>query len=546
MKVHEALAKAFAAEGVTDVFGMMGNGNQHWLGSLDEVGVRQYECRHEGAALAMAEGMARITGQPGVVTTTGGPGTSQLATTMLVASRGSVPLVAFCGEANFDDDVQWLDQGRFAAACEAGFVRIKAPNKALEACQRAFYQAKTESRPVMLSVPMDVQQKTIDTFTYAPSAELLPHELISPNPVAISKAADVVERSARPVIIVGLGARAAGAGPAVRALAESIGALIATTLHSKTWLSEDDFHVGISGVYAHRTAIELFRDSDCVIAVGASLHKYTTDRGQLYPEAAFVQIDQRPSIVMGDGRAADHYIHSDGRLGTEALLAALEERGHRNSGYRTPEVKERLVTALDDPEVYEIAPGTVDPREVCRVLDAVIPPEIGLITGTGQTVGHSQMLMNRQRQVMLANQNFGCIGQGLTTAMGAIVATGGQPALLMEGDASFMMHLSEFETAVRYKLPLLAVILNDQLLGAEFYQAKAHGMNADLARIPTPDLGKVGVALGGRGALVTDIDGLKVSAAQFVAHPGPMILDVRISENVISIPYRRMHFGQDA
>jgi acetolactate synthase I/II/III large subunit len=161
VKAYEALAEAFVAEGTTDVFGMMGDANMHWMNALAERGVRLYEARHEGSALGMADGWARATGGVGVVTATSGPGTSQLATSMVVASRARTPLIAFCGETALGDEsaVQYLDQRRFAAAIECGFVHVTKADSALEAAQRAFYIARSESRPVMLSAPIDVQQQ---------------------------------------------------------------------------------------------------------------------------------------------------------------------------------------------------------------------------------------------------------------------------------------------------------------------------------------------------------------------------------------------------
>ena len=93
MRFYDALANAFAAEGTTDVFGMTGEANIYWLTSRKSV-AQMYQVRHEGAGLAMADGWARVTGNPGVCTTTGGPGAAQLATTMIVASRARTPLVA--------------------------------------------------------------------------------------------------------------------------------------------------------------------------------------------------------------------------------------------------------------------------------------------------------------------------------------------------------------------------------------------------------------------------------------------------------------------
>ena len=113
------------------------------------------------------------------------------------------------------------------------------------------------------------------------------------------------------------------------------------------------------------------------------------------------------------------------------------------------------------------------------------------------------------------------------------------------GDASFMMHFSDFDTAVRYKMPLLVVVLNDQALGSEYQKMRAHNMKAELSIIPTPDLGAVAAAYGGRGRLARSVDEVRVAAAEWVAKPGPMVIDVRISRNVLTLPHRRNLYGRD-
>ncbi len=96
----------------------------------------------------------------------------------------------------------------------------------------------------------------------------------------------MISESRKPVIVAGLGAARAGAGEAVTRLADRIGALLATTLPMKGWLGDSEYHVGISGLYATRTAIELFAEADCVIGVGASLNHYTTEHGYIFPTPA--------------------------------------------------------------------------------------------------------------------------------------------------------------------------------------------------------------------------------------------------------------------
>lgn len=548
MKVYEALAAAFQAEGTTAVFDLMGDANMHWLNALDRLGVGIYDVRHEGAGLAMADGWARLSGEPGVCSTTSGPGYTQLATTMVVASRARTPLVAFCGDTatGDEDDAQRFDHARFGAAIEAGFVRVVSADTAQHAVQRAFYLARLESRPVILSVPLDVQHLDLpDDEPYVPSTALLDVSPVAPDPERIRTAVDIIQASERPVVLVGRGAMQADARQAVLELAARIGGLLATTLLAKNWLSGAEFNAGISGLYATKVATELFQEADCVVAVGASLNHYTTEHGYLYPNARHVWLDLARHRTLSDGRSADCYVQCDARAGVERLNALLDDRSFRSPGYRTDDVRRRLADAYADPAEFDVQPGTVDPRDACRVLDETIPEDVALVLGSGQQIRFPTMLMQRPRPYVLAQHHFGCIGQGLTVAMGAVVASGMRPAFLLEGDGGFMMHLAEFETAVRYRLPLLAVVMNDQQLGAEYHKSVAIGLDGELARIPTPDLGAVGTALGGRGAVVRTIEELKAAAETFVAAPAPTLLDVRISPNVLSIPYRRLFYGLD-
>jgi thiamine pyrophosphate-dependent acetolactate synthase large subunit-like protein len=450
---------------------MMGDGNMYWMDALARHGVRMIEVRHEGAGLGMADGWARATHDVGVCTATCGPGVSQLATALVTASRASSPLVAFVGEfpTNDQEYVQRFDQSRFAEACEAGFVRLTSADVADDVARQAFYLAKTESRPIMLSCPMDIQQRDFeDDEPYKPSSALLPHSTVAPNPAAITQAADLIANSKMPVVLVGRGAIWSGAGDAVIALAERIGGVISTSLMAKSWLSEAPYHVGVSGFYGTRTAMQLFEEADVVIGIGASLNRYTIEHGYIYPNAKYIQLDIKPHTMMGDGRAADIYVHTDARLGVEALEAELARRSFQNTGYHTAEVKDKLTHHYNDLAEFDVEPDLLDAREVCRVLDEAVPADFNLVTGSGASAGFTVMTCNRPRQQVIPAHWFGCIGQSLPAAIGAVAATN-RPTLLVDGDASTLMHLAELETAVREQMPLLTVVLNDQALGSEYH-----------------------------------------------------------------------------
>ena len=549
MKVYEALANAFAAEGATHVFGMMGDANMHWMNALAARGAHLYEVRHEGAGLSMAHGFARASGRPGVVTTTSGPGTAQLATSMIVASRARIPLVAFCGETTLGDTgaVQYLDQRRFAAAIECEFLQVTKAESAEEIVQQAFYRARTESRPVMVSAPFDIQMQEFDGFTeYVPSTNLIRTPELLPHPARIGQACDLIAAAKRPVVIAGRGARRAEAGAQILALQRRTGALLATTLQAKNWLyGETDYHVGIAGLFGSKVAMELLQEADCVIAVGASLNHYTIESGYLFPEATFVQIDTAPHIVMGNGRIADCYIQADAVSGLTELTGALESRGVELEGFHTAEVHRRLTAPLVDPAEYRSGGGLLDPREAIAVVDAELPGEIGLVLGSGHQTDFGTMLFQRSREITSNYGMFGAIGQAPLLTIGIVVANGGKPTFVVEGDASFLMHLSEFETACRYGLPVLVVVMNDEGLGAEYHKSRAKGLDPELAVIPTPELGMVAKTLGGGGATVRTTDELRAALAEYVRDPRPTVIDVRITRDVLSVPYRRLQFGED-
>jgi thiamine pyrophosphate-dependent acetolactate synthase large subunit-like protein len=282
-----------------------------------------------------------------------------------------------------------------------------------------------------------------------------------------------------------------------------------------------------------------------VVAVGASLNHYTIESGYLFPEAWFVHIDVAPNVVMGNGRVADCYLQADAVTALDTLTAALADRGVELEGFHTPEVHRRLTAPLIDPAEFRGEPGLLDPREAITILDSALPPEIGLVLGSGHQTDFGTMLFQRSREVTSNYGMFGAIGQAPLLTIGAVVGNGGRPTFVVEGDASFLMHLSEFETACRYDLPILVVVMNDQGLGAEYHKARAKGLDPELAVIPTPELGAVATALGGGGATVRTADELRAALAEYVRDPRPTVVDVRITRDVLSVPYRRIQYGED-
>jgi thiamine pyrophosphate-dependent acetolactate synthase large subunit-like protein len=149
--IYEALAQAFAAEGVDTHFTLMGDGNMHWVAAMQRLdGMSTFSARHEHCACSMAMGYHSATGKVGVASVTCGPGLTQIMTALTTASRGRIPLVVFAGEAPIH--AKWynqaLEQPPFAAACGADYISAHSPQRMYHYVREAFHLARHERRPV--------------------------------------------------------------------------------------------------------------------------------------------------------------------------------------------------------------------------------------------------------------------------------------------------------------------------------------------------------------------------------------------------------------
>ena len=160
-QVSDILAQAFAAEGVDTVFTLMGDANMYWSASMaDNHNTRLIHARHEHCCVAMADGYARATGKVGVASVTCGPGYTQIMTALVMAARGNAPVVVFAGDAPIGASwyLQSIDQAPLALATGAHFVPVRTIDRALDCVREAFYVARAERKPVVLSVPLDLQK----------------------------------------------------------------------------------------------------------------------------------------------------------------------------------------------------------------------------------------------------------------------------------------------------------------------------------------------------------------------------------------------------
>ncbi|MGH7111455.1 MAG: thiamine pyrophosphate-binding protein [Stellaceae bacterium] len=551
-QLSDVLAQAFAAEGVEVLFTLMGDANMYWSAAMaDNHKVRLIHARHEHCAVAMADAYARASGKIGVGSVTCGPGYTQIMTALTMAARGNAPIVIFAGDAPIGASwyLQEIDQAPLALATGAHFVPIRTVDRALDCVREAFYVARADRKPVVLSVPLDLQKEAFPYLPdYAPSTELVPQpQALRPDPALVEEVAALVAAAERPIVIGGRGAFWSGAKSALEALAEESGALLATTLLGKGLFDGNPFALDIAGTFATDLGREYFAESDLVIAAGAGLGHYTTEGGYLFPNAKVVRIDTHPRGLWQGLKTADLHVQADAKAAAEAIVGRLRDKGIRRRGWRGNEIAARIAAAAEtpDPKPYTPTPGTLDPRPVVKELDAAIPKDWDVIVAGGHCFSFAMThLRGRPAGKYHLPIDFGAIGSGLSAAIGVAAARGDGKILLIDGDGSLYQHIQELETVQRHGIKLLICILNDGGYGAESHKFRATGGNPAHATHGRGDLARVASGFGLNGARVTELGRFAGLFREYQAGAGAALWDVHIDDLIPSRNYRRVHYGE--
>lgn len=545
LPIYRALADAFIAEGVDTLFVLTGDGNMHWeVAFAEHPGVRSFHVRHEHCACAMASAYATATGNVGVASVTCGPGLTQIMTALATAAQGRIPLVVFSGETPMK--ASWynqdIDQAPLVKATGAHYISAHSPQRMLAQVRDAFLVASSESRPVVLGVPLDLQQQPLpDGPAYVPSAAFMPETgPMMPNPDYVQKAVDRIAAAKRVILVGGRGVRRAGAQRECEQLADICGGLLASTLPVRGLFDHSPHSIGIAGGYAHEAAREKFAKADLVIAVGASLTHHTVDGGRLFPQADVIQVDPFPTGIRQGLKVADLYVRADAKTGLQAIIASLQARNHQPaSGWRSSDLAARMSEPADSAH-FDIAAGTLHPLEVIRALDAVIPKDWEVVNASGHCSYYSAQMRGRSADHFLAIREFGAIGNGLSYAIGMAAARPDKNVLLVDGDGGLMMHVQELETIRRHNLKILLCILNDGAFGSEIHKLRADKLDDHGATFGRGDLGRLARGFDLRGSVVSDLARLPDLLQAYEAGDRTELWDFHISDQVMSPVMRKL------
>lgn len=534
MKAWEAVAAALVAEGVTEVFGVMGDGNLKLIPHLTSVhDVRMVAARHESAALAMADGYARTSGRVGVCSVTQGPGLTNTLTALISARKAGTPLVLLTGDTPHGVPGLPQDCDQEALLAAAGVpVQPFSSATATADVAAAFARARRGPGPVALSMPTDVQ----DEESSGPSPVAGGHEaasvpVVEPDEAALAEAAALLRTAERPVVLAGRGAIRADAREAAIALADEVGALLATTLPGKSWFDGHPWSVGICGGFATPLGAELIGDADVVVVLGAGVNSFTNRAGALlHAPTELIHVDVDPAAV-GRYTPAAVSVVGDARLVATRLRELVAGAG---PGYRTEAVAERL-RSFDLGAAHEDAgaEGALDPRTVCAELEPLLPANRQLITDGGHFCGFpASYLSVPEPSAFLFSLDFGSVGLGLGSAIGAAVAHPERLTVLAIGDGGLMMGLGDLETLAREQVPMLVLVFDDGAYGAELHFLRMLGLPEEQSLFTTPDLVAVAESIGARGVRIDTLDDLKALVAECVDLREPLVAHIPVNRDV--------------
>ncbi len=326
--VADTVGATIASLGVTDAFGILGSGNLVVTNALTNGGARFHHARHEGGAICMADGFARVTGRLAVCSVHQGPGLTNTMTGLTEAAKSRTPVLVLAGEtpaaaltSNFR-----IDQHDLVESVGAIAERLYSPKTAAADAQRAYERAVSERRPVVLMLPIDIQAQPAAEGTAARPQRRPPIRPPAPASESIAEAAALIANATKPAIIAGRGAVLADAGAELAVLAERIGAVLATSAPANGLFAGLPYALGIAGGFASPTAAEILSQADLFLAFGASLNQWTTKHGALiHPDAKLIQIDIEPD-ALARNRPIDLAIVGDAKQTALALTQKAEQR----------------------------------------------------------------------------------------------------------------------------------------------------------------------------------------------------------------------------
>jgi acetolactate synthase-1/2/3 large subunit len=552
IKLSDYVMQSLANWGVRHIFMVTGGGAMHLNDSIGKEQRIQYICNHHEQASAMAaESYARITGFPGVVSVTTGPGSINALNGVFGAWTDSIPMLVVSGQVKRETCMatsgtrdlrqlgdQEVDIIRMVKGITKYAVLIDDPNSIRYHLERAWHLAKSgRPGPCWLDIPVDVQSAQID------EASLKGYDPGEDPPAwsedeARKQCREVLERTRRakrPVILAGTGVRLANALPEFHRTIQALQIPVTTAWTHDLIASDHALFCGRPGTIGDRAGNFSVQNADLVLVLGSRLNvrQVSYNWGSFAPRAFKIQVDVDEAELQKPLVRPDLGVHADLKFFLTELAAACADSGYR------PQHQEWLGWCRERVARYPVvqerqrrSTAPLNPYYFMEQLSAMLADDDVVICGDATAcIVSFQTMKIRDGQRLISNSGSASMGYDLPAAVGAAVARNGARVMCMAGDGSLQLNIQELQTLKHHQLPIKLFVLNNGgYLSIRTTQSNFFGRqvgSGPSSGVSFPDFVKVGCAYGIPSVRIDRIaDMSKVQAA--LEQLGPALIEVML------------------
>ena len=534
MTGSKAFVKSLENEGVEHIFGVSGGALIPICDDLLDSDMRFILARHEQGSTHMADGYARVLNKVGVCIATSGPGATNVVTGLATAQIDSSPVVAFTGQVNRavigTDAFQECDIIGVSASVTKYNLQVREPSEIPEAVKKAFYIANTGRKgAVLVDIPKDCTTLS-GKMDFNPKLKFRGYNIDpTPSPQELDWAAQILIEAKKPIIMAGGGVIAAGASNELIALSELLMAPTANTLMGKgAFPSDHQLSLGLCGMHGSKASNSMVPKADVLLVVGSRFSDRTTAKiADFNPEGKIIHIDIDRSEVDKNVEAVTKVI-GDAKLALTGLytrIKALQAKGNPSWSKRIDEFR------INWDEEPDKAKGFLRAPKVIRALRDLMPRNAIITTEVGQNQMWAALHYDAYLpQTFFTSGGLGTMGWGFPAAIGAKTARPDVPVVDIAGDGSFGMTENNLATAVEEELPVIVVVLNNNVLGMVaqwqrlFYEKRYSAVKLK----GNPDFVKLADAYGAEGVRTETLNEFRTAVRRAMKADVPTVIDVPI------------------
>lgn len=535
IKANEALVKALQAWDIDHLYGIPGDSIDAVVDSLRTVRdqFKFYHVRHEEVASLAAAGYTKLTGKIGVALSIGGPGLIHLLNGMYDAKMDNVPQLILSGQTNSTAlGTKAFQETNLQKLCEDVAVynhQIEKGDNVFEIVNEAIRTAYEQKGVAVVICPNDLLTEKIKDTTNKPVDTSRP-TVVSPKYKDIKKAVKLINKSKKPVMLIGVGAK--HAKDELREFIEMAKIPVIHSLPAKTILPDDHpYSIGNLGKIGTKTSYQTMQEADLLIMVGTN-YPYVDYLPKKNIKA--IQIDTNPKNI-GHRFNINVGIVGDSKIALHQLTENIKHVAERPFLNKTLERK-----AVWDKWMEQDKNNNSKPLRPERLMasinkfikdDAVISADVG--TATVWSTRYLNLGVNNK---FIISSWLGTMGCGLPGAMASKIAYPNRQAIAIAGDGAFQMVMQDFATAVQYDLPLTVFVLNNKQLAFIKYEQQAAGELEYAVDFSDMDHAKFAEAAGGKGYTIKSASEVDAIAEEALAQDVPTIVDVYVDPNAAPLP----------